>query len=516
MRYFCHQPSLQYEWLQYLPGLHITDPFWSDVRETTFDRLKSNRILLTWKGNLKYPETLQHLSSRHCDRHGQPLFDDLEHEVYLSPRYNWSQHTDALMELGVKIHSYVSMLDRLDLFLQGDKPRSLDPALSDDWHTRVANLLVRALKAHSSSSGVARRIKHMPLVPLSDGSRLKNSASGTYFPNDSKGFAIPGDLELEIVHPKALGNPSKRALFDTLGVTHCDPSQAIEFILKKYNRPYGVNLQNSISHLRYLFWTLGDEVSLDKRIYVMDQHERPVYRALVPYGVDIIVDDLYFQTSGRCGTKELSQKLENDGWPTDMLFIHQAYLDAISTEAKSNGLSWEEWLERRASVRCIPRLKDRHTNKLSTLFQNIAINHPLTLVDILKTYWHNYRGQITPQIIETVKHTEVPCQNTDALYPLKATYFPSTELKNICSRASIADLFDLFIEPLPEWATETTDGWEFLAEFKVGLSPDIVFMEQVLHFLKKISPRDETQNGFFAMYRELSIRFYDKDSSEVR
>lgn len=516
VRYFCSQPSLQYEWLQYLPGLYITDPFWSEVRETIFDRLKSNRILLTWRGDLKYPETLQHLSSRHCDCHGQPLIDDLESEVYLSPRYNWSQQKDALMELGVKIHSYVSMLDRLDLYLQGDEPQFLDPALSDDWHTRVANLLVRALKVHPSNSEVARRIKHMPLVSVSDGSRLKDSASRTYFPNDNKGVAVPGDLELEIVHAGALGNSSRRALFDTLGVTHCAPSQVIEFILKKYNRPYGVSLQNSISHLRYLFWALGDEVSLDKRIYIMDQHERPVYRARVPYGVDIIVDDLYLPTPGRCGTKELSRKLESDGWPTDMLFINQAYLDAISAEAKSNGLSWEEWLERRASVRCIPRLKDRHTDKLSNLFQNLAINHPLTLLDILKTYWHDYQGQITPQIIETVRNIEVPCQNTDTWYPLKETYFPSTELNNICSRASITDSFNLFIEPLPEWATETIDGWEFLAEFEVGLSPDIIFMEQVLHSLKEKAPLDTARDGFFAMYRELSIRFFDEDPSEVR
>lgn len=96
---------------------------------------------------------------------------------------------------------------------------------------------------------------------------------------------------------------------------------------------------------------------LGNRIYIVDQHERPVYRARVPYSVDIIVDDLYFQTSERCGTKKLSRKLGSDGWPTDMLFTYKTYPDAISTEAKSNGLSWEEWLERRASVRYIPRLK---------------------------------------------------------------------------------------------------------------------------------------------------------------
>lgn len=516
MRYFCYQPSLQYEWLQYLPDVYITDPFWSVLRETIFDRLKRNRILLTWRDDLKYPETLQHLSSRHRDGHGQPLLDDLKTEVYLSPRYNWSQHKDSLIELGVKNHSYMSMLDRLDLYLQGDEPRILNPTLSDDWHTRVANLLMRALKTCPSSSEVARRIKHMPLVPVSDGSRLKNSSSGTYFPNDSNGVAIPGDLELEIVHAEALGNSSRRALFDTLGVTHCEPSHVIEFILKKYNQPYGVNLQNSISHLRYHFWVLGDEASLDKRIYIMDHHERPVYRARVPYGVDIIVDDMHLHTSGRCGTKELSRKLEGDGWPTEMLFIHQAYLDAISTETRRNGLSWQEWLERKASVRCIPRLKDRHTDELSNLFQNIAINHPLTLVDFLKTYWHDYRGQITPQIIETVKDTEVPCQNTDAWYPLKETYFPSMELNNICSQASIADSFNRFIEPLPEWATETIAGWEFLAEFEVGLSPDINFMERLLHSLKEKSPLDTARDGFFAIYRELSIQFYDKDPGEVR
>lgn len=119
MRYICHQWSLLYEWLQYLASLHITDPFWSDVRGTRFDRLKSSQILLIWKDDLKYLESLQHLSSRHCAHRAQSLFDDLEHEVYLSRRYNLSQHTDALIELGVRSHPYVSMLDRLDSYLQG-------------------------------------------------------------------------------------------------------------------------------------------------------------------------------------------------------------------------------------------------------------------------------------------------------------------------------------------------------------------------------------------------------------
>ena len=488
------------------------DPFWSGVRETIFNRLKNKRILLTWKGKLKHPERLQHLSSRHCDRRGQPLFDDLECEVYLSPRYKWSKYADNLIELGVKNHSYESMLDRLDSCLRGDKPRFLDPALDDDWHTRVAKLLVRTLKSHPSSSGAAQRIKNMPLVPVSDGSRLKSSASGVYFPNDSKGVAIPGDLDLDIVHPEALGNPSRKALFDALGVTHCDPSEVIKFILKRYNLPHLVNLQNSISHLRYFFWSSEDEVP--QRMYIMDRHERPVYRVRVPYGVDIIIDDLYFQTPGRCGTEELSRKLESDGRSTGMLFIHEAYLGAVSTEAKSNGWSWEDWLETAGSVRRIPRLRDRHTDKLSNLFQNIAISHPLTLVDLLRTYWHNYRWVNTPQIIKSIKHMKVPCQNTNGSHPLKKTYFPSTQLKNICSRTSIADSFDRFIEPLSEWATDTTDGWGFLAEFGVGLNPDIVFMERVLHFLKEITPLDQAQNGFFALYQELSVRYYDKDPSE--
>lgn len=516
VHYFCHQPSLQYEWLQYLPGLHIMDSFWSDVRETIFDRLKNNRILLTWKGSLEHPETLQHLTTRHCDRRGRPLFDDLEREVYLSPRYKWSQHAEELSELGVRNHSYESMLDRLDSYLQGDKPRFLDPALDDEWHTKVANLLVRALNSNTRNSEVAQRIKRMPLIPISDGSLLKNAASGIYFLNDSEGFAIPGDLELEIVHPEALGNPSRKALFDMLGVTHCDPSQVIESILKRYNRPRVVNLQNSISHLRYLFWSSGNEVLLDRRIYIMDQHERPVYRAFVPYGVEIRVDDLYFPTPGIYGTEELSRKLENSGQPTEMLFIHQDYLDAVSTEARSNSLSWKEWLQKVGCVRCIPRLRDSHTDKLSTLFQNIATNHPLTLVGMLKTYWNNYQGEITPNIIIAVKNTKVPCQNTDVLYPLKNTFFPSTELKRICSQTSILNSFDQFMKPPSEWATDTTDGWEFLAKLKVGLNLDIVFMKQVLRFLKRIALPDQLKDDFFAVYQELSIRFSGKYESEVR
>ncbi|KAG2027473.1 hypothetical protein GB937_001217 [Aspergillus fischeri] len=513
--YFCKHTSLRYEWLQYLPGTHIRDPFWACLREMIFDRLKGSKILFSRRGILKSPTQLEHLSSQHCDRHGHPLLDDIEPEVYLAQSYNWNRHAENLMELGVRNLSYQSILDRLEPYLEGSAPRFLDSSLDDDWHTRIATLLLRALKRQPAGSSLTKRIREMALIPTSDGSLLPAWSSAVYFPDDERGIPIPEGLkDIRIVKRSVLEDKARRELLETLGIARCEAQKVVKSILKLYDVRHGVTLEKSVDHLRYLFKTLGKDETLDNRIFIMDKSGKQVYRAFVTFGAKIIKDDLYFETLGEYGTKHLAQELQcgvnkQSCPPFEMRIIHHAYIEAVPPGTVSNGRTWEQWLEEVASVRRIPRLKSPRTDGLSTLCAHMLEYRPMTLIGLLKTYWSSLQSDLTPRVISALKDMQVPCRNQFQTY-LDCTYYPSKEMQRLCSDATLQEIFDRFIDIPANIATDGTDGWEFLTTFGVKLEADINFFGEIFCGLeRKANHTIQTQAVFFRMYKELFIRFSD-------
>ncbi|KAH1631885.1 hypothetical protein KXV25_001395 [Aspergillus fumigatus] len=511
--YFCKHTSLRYEWLQYLPGTHIRDPFWADLREMIFDCLKGSKILYSRRGILKSPTQLEHLSSQHCDRHGHPLMDDIEPEVYLAQSYDWNRHAENLMELGVKNLSYQSILDRLEPYLEGSAPRFLDSSLDDDWHARIAKLLLRALKRQPPGSSLTKRIKEMALIPTSDGSLLPACSSAVYFPDDERGIPIPEGLkDIRIVQRSVLEDKARLELLETLGVARCETRKVVKAILKQYNVLHGVTLEKSVSHLRYLFRTLEKDQPLDNRIFIMDKSEKQIYRAFVTLGAEIITDDLYFETLGEYGTKHLAQELQcgvnkQNCPPFEMHIIHHAYIEAVPPGTVSHGRTWEQWLEEVASVRRIPRLKSPRTDGLSTLCAHLSIYQPMTLIGLLKTYWSSLQSDLTPRVIGTLKDMKVPCRNQSQTY-LQCTYYPSKEMQRLCADATLQEIFDKFIDIPADIATDGTDGWEFLATFGVKLETEITFFWEIFDALETKANRTIlTQAAFFRMYKELFILF---------
>ncbi|KAL4806048.1 hypothetical protein BDV18DRAFT_160118 [Aspergillus unguis] len=512
------ESPLKYDWLQYLPGPSIHDPFWCELREMIIDSLKESKVLLTRRETLKQGKSLQHLSSRHCDRHGEPLFEDLESEVYLSASYNWSRDADILMELGVTNLSYATILDRLEPYLDGDFPKYLHASLDADWHTRVAKLLLRALKRDGRSSTITERLKELPLVPTTRHKLVSPATYYVYFPDDEQGHAIPGDLtDLRIVESSALASAPRRELVEALGAEHCKSDVVVKSILKRYNRHDGVTLQQSVSHLGYLFRVAQGEDGLDKRVFIMDEDEQRVYRAFVTLGVDIITEDLYFDTMGEYGTRALSDTLSGSGVSGDtpsykLRIIHGAYLDAVPIGTIANGRTWEQWLEEAANVRRVPRLKSRRGENLSPLFQHLARHHPIMLLGLLKTHISAYEPQFTDVVQESIGDMLVPCKN-NFTQELQCTYFPSEELTQICSVATVATLFDGFLNI--SLVSDSTDvqEWEFLGMFGVTLKPEIGFFVDVFDCLlkKDTSLPGETQDAYFNLYKEVFLRFPERD-----
>ncbi|OAX80405.1 hypothetical protein ACJ72_05265 [Emergomyces africanus] len=508
--HFCEDATLKYEWLQYLPGPSIPDPFWATLREMILEKLSESKILLTRSGALGYPKSLQHPSSRHCDSHDQPLLDDISPEVYISEGYSWPRHAEILTELGVTNLSFKNILARLDPYLIGSTPRLLDASLDDDWHARLAELLLRGLRRFGAR--IRERIEGMALIPNSCGTLWSASSGDIYFPVDDQRRAIPDDLTLTTVNVRISQDTSRWKLFEALGISPCSIQKVVRSIHRRYDSPFGVALRHSVDHLKYLFCVDSQEI-LDKRIFVMDQMERRVYRAFVTYGVPIIRDDVYFGTDGEYGTKRLSQKLQSrfnqqNISQVEIHIIHDAYLGALPSSAGIHGLTWEKWLEVRAGVRRVPKLFDYVQGRLSPLGQHFSNYYPTTLIGILKTYWSNYQRKMTRNIARVLECMLVPGRYSQERSPLSRQYYPSNQLLDLCSRAGFTDNFDRFLKVPADLVTDTSDEWEFLSTFRVGLRPDIRFFYYIFSSLTDGQTIDAQRvEGLFKMYEELSIRF---------
>ncbi|KAL4952077.1 hypothetical protein BDW69DRAFT_26786 [Aspergillus filifer] len=515
-KYFCTQPALAHEWLQYLPNTHIYDRFWAELRDMIFKALKETEVLFAFgDAVLKRPVDLHNLSTSHCDRHGKPLLEDLQPAVYLSQTYSWARHAECLWELGVTCLPVMSFLDRLVPYLQGNRPRYLDPGLDEDWHTKIARLLACALKRRRTGGQVHWRIMALPLIPAG-GTLTAAGMTELYFPDDDQGNPIPEDLKkIQLVDRQALENHSRMELFKLLGVRHCKSDFVIKAVLRRYDQYGRVTLNSSVSHLRYLFKALGKDSVLDRRIFIMDEKETPVYRAHPTFGISLTKDDLYFETLGEYGTKSLAQLIaDGPRFPNtpkpEMHLIHSAYSRAVPAGTLSHGCTWEQWLQQAASVRRFPRLKHRETDRLSDLAAYLARYRPMSLVFILKENWKSYAAGLTPNVIALLKEMRIDCGRFLENH-LKYTYYPSKEMRRLATNAGLARKFPYFLG-VPFWLeSDDGEGWEFLSNLGVTIQPTIEFFFDVIQVIVDMNELEsQGEAAFFYVYKELSKRFSDE------
>ncbi|KAK2755514.1 hypothetical protein FQN54_006454 [Arachnomyces sp. PD_36] len=508
---FCKQPALQYSWLKYLPGPNISDPFWDQLREKIFNALKFTPVFLSWNSVLAIPESLRIVLPVHLDKDYQPLFDDLPPEIYLSDKYQDFIDNEGLQLMGIKVISWGELLRRLGPYLQEENPRFSHPNQHDDWHTRVASLLRQGLESRT----VAPRIRSLNLIPITSGALASVLSANIYFPTDEHDIQVPVDLPFPIVDEQSTRNVARKSLFNDLGVKTCRSEAIRDRIYGRYVTPMSVSLSESISHLRYLYLAFPEAEELDSRVhYLISQDLSSVYRRKATIGQQLIVDDLYFETEGRYGTKALKQTLRYRsslfgttlGYTVHLL--HSSYLDAVPTDAQHRSRSWQKWLETVAGVRRVPRLRQSpQRDRLSYIFQAIVSNFSYLLLGLLKEYWSSYSEfDKSESVLRSLREAAIPCENVGSV-PLQSTYFPSDILKRESCELSISDKIPFLILP-PEYSDPKTQEWGFLDKLGVGIEVDLRFLLESLGYLVAKIRRpewgDDVQTSLFKLYEELS------------
>jgi hypothetical protein len=408
---FCDHRTLQYHWPSYILN-DISDPFWMKLRDQIHALLKSHPILRGWsKGPLRHIHQLKFVPTRYKDINGDPLFRDLNREMYLAPEYPAGARA-VLRSLGLRTMNKSDFLKRFrrDLQMESSVSSYKSEETADDWHTRVANILLSAYDEESTD--MIDEIEKLTIIPLQSGEWTSVTAGDVFLP-DTDGMLIPTDLGLRIVDGQALTNSARKKLFVKMGIKPAPTERVRNMILQLHGtHNVSVDLESSVKHIHYLYWTtppvtgeaprnlreLGGGLSL--RIF-NHRGELASYK-----------EDLYVPTEDEYGFQQLiGSDLEKLPNITESVgsFIHSEYQKSVPIQPNSNHISWETWLERWLAILFQPRLTDPDDpSQPSQVFRYIIDRQPEKTLGTLKAHWAVYEDQINVELAEEISNVEIP------------------------------------------------------------------------------------------------------------
>lgn len=475
---FCHHQSLQHEWVNYLPDdKEVSSPFWSELLTRIKKTIKKTPIL--WprsRSRLRLISEVKVVPLSFQDSHGDPLVPDIaENEIYLDPIYQLRK----LKELGLKAMDFDDCVKRIGK--DAMSPVSIMKVADDDWHERIARLLLDVLTRPTQKKQIPY-LKTLPLIPLKNGSWTSMSAGAVFFPG-SDDVPIPSDLGLRLIEPKSIKNTTRKKLFTELGAVDADEKTVEKLILKKHRKSWNeITLEASVSHLQYLYWTQPPLDSLKLR------RSSPF---CLFNDLNVAVDgrhDLYFSTDEEYGVSDLLGVVRNECSSkkahTFGSFINPRYLSSAPSQINdASSISFDHWLTLELLVLRPPRLHDcEDTSQLSKLFLFITEKAPDKVLGTLKTHWASYSILIDadPVLKQKISDVVVPSTNIGPR-ELRRTFLPLSGLE-----ARARNFLDPGMFPfLTLNSTSSVEEWDFLKTLGVGVKFNIEFCLEVLRRLKE-------------------------------
>ncbi|KAF4957230.1 hypothetical protein FGADI_3295 [Fusarium gaditjirri] len=490
---FCQHPTIQYHWMRWLPqrNSYPWDSFWSGLLDRIESRIQEVKVLRTLgTGRLDYIHKLCRLQPWLRDKDGDPLFTDLDEEIYLAKEYT-RDDLKLLESYGLKSMSPSDVITRVEMDLGRDikDSRMKSPATDNEWHSLAARALI--LLKNTATVGPAQdRLKQLRFIPLENGTWVSSSSGPLYYSHSSGSLAIPDDLDLSLVDSEAASNPDRRALFDKFGAIEALVKDVRALILKKPINPVADvgALAASIAHLKFLYLS---EVLLDdnegqtklRGYHVYDQN----MRARLP-----TKHDVYLATDDEYGPCELF-KPQEDAPGFAAPFLHNDYIQENPATPAGYSWGWDEWLQLRLRVRLQLQLTKKSSDRkleLSSAFRYIEQHRPECILGALQRVWdvERTKAMSSADIMRELCQVEVVCKGSDEFAlsePLSNTYLPLPELEGKHSR--YAEDEDFVFLDLRESITSSTyrSKWGFLVDdLGVGCTDDLQFYLAILRTIR--------------------------------
>lgn len=498
---FCRHSTLQYQWMRYLPqGNEFPwDPFWKRLIDGIKSRLRKTEVLQPRShGNLRYIQDMRRFPGGVLDKHGDPLFDDLDPEEYIASEYLFKD-LDRLKEYGLDYMNIEDAIARVQKdLIQLCSSRMRSPETDEDWHSRAAKLL--SLPFCKKWSGSIGKVRSLRLLPLASGPWVSTSNISVYYPHVN-GVPVPRDLNLHLVDPRAAANAERKQLFDYLGVQAPSACHVRDLIMAKYKCtgiPANIDLSTSRNHLIFLYLTahldaLSDFHIANPNLWMFDHKGR--FRKPAVY-------HFYMPSDHPYGAQELFRSTNPGDEPgagatgLDVCFVHQEYMKNTPEPPKGQAQPWFEWLKASLFIREKLSLTDKDKGLSELVLSNeciyVAQHRPEKFLGFLSAYWEVDGGLITARrnLLQDLLATKVLCKG-NRMHPLIEAYLPTAVLQR-CSLKFLEDneFFPWLKLEAPLSQDDRPPEWETLTK-SLGIGypkSDLDFHLAILRFILDANP----------------------------
>lgn len=476
------------------------------------------RIPVLWTRShkkLRRIEDMRRVPKDMLDENGEPLFPDLEPEEYLALEYS-AKDLDSLKSYGLRQMGVSGFLVRVCEDLnQHESSIIKSPETSNDWHSRVAEILLKSWPEHRDV------MENFELIPLTGGVWKSSSdvdSVSIYYPHVN-GYKIPTNLELDLLDPKAESNNSRKQLFDCLGVQESRVSD-IRRVVITHQGNRTVYLYNHRKNLEFLYLTAHIDQDNDHAlaygdIDLIDHKNRR--RSPEDYTFYFPDEDLY-------SAQQLLQPVglgepQNSTPGLDVSFLHSDYMCHSPTQPDEEARTWRTWLSEMRYVHdSIPLTRAGH---LSEECLYVAKQRPEKFLGLLLKCWKSEGGKITESraLTHELLNVEVLCENGN-MCPLGETYLHTKQLE-------YADRFIQEDEPFPWLKQEASlsdipglsDLEDMTRALKFGYpESELNFYLEILRFIKKVSKDTDmiaNTGRVYELYGRIQSRYHESANPDI-
>lgn len=501
MEEFCQQEVLQYTWMRYLPrdGTHHWEGYWKGLVDGIKSRLEKQHVLRTrGKGVLRRISDLRSRPGYTSDQHGDPLFEDLDPEIYVADSYA-PRDIGILQDYGLQTLNMLQIMRTIwqDLAKPGTSSRLRSPSTDEDWHSRAASLLLRPFKMDWSRR--IAEVRQLEVIPLQDGSWVSADRDDVFY-DSIDGIPIPRDLLLQLVDPKAARNKQRVELFNALGVrTASVPSVRARILaLHEQCEERDITFEHSLAHLKFLYLThasrSNDEGFTKLVIYDHLNHPRNPRKY-----------DLYSQDNHPYGAKSLLDASSTSSFEAG--FVNPQYFEQAPTTPPGMPLTWTQWMYAFIGVRQDIRFLSRDKKSLSKECKHIAKLQNDKFLGFLKHVWPTqWVAMPNPkEVRRELWSIHVPCTHGKKV-KLFSCYMPLAELRSVQSRFTDKDILPFLDIPLSDDANLLSE-WTFLTkDLLVDFRNDVKFRLDLLRaFAREAGSRLTIQEAsrLLELYRNI-------------
>ena len=478
--------------MRYVPksdDLGVRGSYWNAVVEGIRSRLNDEPILLSANsGSLRLMRSLRSVPHEFEDPYGEPLFDDISPELYISGKYG-PENLEILSGLGLQPLSMREALDRVRCDIESLSSRLRTS--TDTWQSCAAKWLMSPFKRNMGL--IIPVVKSLKLIPLKDCTWVSSNDGPVYYPNTNGGLVIPDNIGLQLLTPAACVNEDRKEFFELLGVTIAQDELVRQRIFEKYKAVFTclVTVEASRSHLHFLYLShhLANDHAAYKHLLIVAKN-RKMWN---PFFCDT-----YLPTEDEYGVFKLlsptaaGSGVDNGAPGFDVPYAHELYMQDIPERPVIDSLYWTEWLWQFLNLRTKIKLVDEKRHQLSRACLYVAKHRPSKFLGFLRSSW---RAQGHPSTCDErsplwgLHRVKVLCEDK-VMRELKDTYIPTTSAKQLAARFldEKASFPWLHLEQNPSHATLSLE-WEPLArDLKLSLvreerGTELDFCLEILRFL---------------------------------